>query len=180
MVDTGDIAITGVAVILSAAVILTIGGVTLPGTETLENIFLDGSPEVTPEDTFTVKHSIEVHDTVTVNEVIQNFEYETFKEDKNIFSFSGFRGLSLVNPVYDAEVEYRMRNSDNRIVATDSDYIGDVQDFETVTFETGGLPSGEYTIEYIVSFQQKDLFGSEEDTRTEVKTVTVPKPVGGN
>lgn len=180
--SASDIAILSGLLIILGAVVLATGSASLPGSE-VPDIFkwLTDSPSVEPGDRYKLETSVDVNTGESSGGGIiseNSFNYQTELDEGFSLNLAGGQSLSVLGS-NDARVEYIVRSSDGRVVATDSKYLGDLgRDFETVSFESSSHPSGEYTVEYVYSDEWNSLIGSSSRDDVFQTTVQVPK-VGG-
>lgn len=118
------------------------------------------------------------------------FRYKTSKDTGFSLSFASAPDFSVVG-ANDVRVDYVLRDENNRVVGSDRKRLGDIEaaavggeGTKDVTFSTDSLPSGEYTVEYVVTYEFCSVVSSiigdcEAETDDVSKTVSVPKlPLG--
>lgn len=183
IVSASDLAILSGFLMISSVLFLATGLVQLPGSEVPD--FFDritDSPSVEPDDRYILETTVDVNTGESSGGGIideNSFEYQTELDEGFNLNIASSQSLSVLGS-NDARVEYIVRSSDGRVVATDSKYLGDLgNDFETVSFETSGHPSGEYTVEYVYSDEWNSLIGSSSRDDVFQTSVQVPK-VGGS
>lgn len=185
-----DLAIFIVVTFIAGTILVAGGAVDLLGSQTVNGIdFIPGVGTTSPSEdakykmTSCVEYSGEVESLPDPNnqQIVEDSVKVKTVVDKDLLSIASLSQLSL-SGTKDVEITYILRDSSNRVVATDAKLAGEVGSGETVErcFETGNLESGSYQLEFHSSGTGFGVFGETGVKQDQVvKQVDVPNnPLG--
>jgi hypothetical protein len=111
---------------------------------------------------------------------VERIHYKTVKENRGVLSALN-TSLAFPAETREATLNWVLRDSNGRIVATDTDHFGTIVGIDTTraSFEAGNLPSGEYTLETEFHGEGCGILVCAPITDTTSKTVEIPHlPLG--